>query len=91
MLNTNKLVVNNENIEIATLSYLAAYPTIYIRQVALNSVLSKTSILSILWKHKFSFSEVQHLKKTVFTRTVEFCQFILLPSQSKVFLDIIFC
>lgn len=83
-----KPVVDDENIEIAVLGYFAAYPTISTRQVALESGLSKTSILRILWKHNFhpyAFSIVQHLKETDFPRRVEFCQFVLLRSQENPF------
>lgn len=87
----NKPVVNNENIEIAILGYFAAYPTMSVRQAALESGLSKSTIHRILLKHNFhpyAFSIVQHLKETDFPRRVAFCEFIVTWTQgNNLFLD----
>lgn len=61
----NKPVVNNGNTKITILEYFTPYPIISTKQKLLESRLSKSSVLRILWKHKFALNtsfRIQHLK-----------------------------
>ncbi|KAJ8939687.1 hypothetical protein NQ318_011734 [Aromia moschata] len=81
----NRPVVDNENIEIAILGYFSAYPTISTRQVALESGISRTTVLRILRKHRFHpyvFSIVQHLKERI-TRKLFFLDNIIWSDEAK--------
>ncbi|KAI4471956.1 transposable element tc3 transposase-like protein [Holotrichia oblita] len=82
----HKPIVNNADMEIDILGYFTTYPTMSLRQAALESGLSRCSIHRILRKQKFRpylFSVVQHLKDIDFPRRVSFCEFILTWSQEN--------